>query len=270
MKKSSKVSAFYILSSISLLLVLVIGGIYGVYVSVGLNFARSNMSNITGGAGTMAGAGTTANVSYNGSVNFNTSMTGVIILSIVLVVLAIFDIISLIKQVVLFKQFKVIENSTIENKIEKKVKSKGAVIFFAGLIDILCFAVGIAGIFLNSRAFVGNTVSWVLYLIDGLVSLFALVSFILLIVKLKNRNKKNNNKDNDKHMQSNKNENYPKNSNIKQIDFEVVHKFDIDEIENKLLKLKHLKSSKMISSEEFERLRRRYLNIDDEEIQEKD
>lgn len=260
MKKSSKISAFYIISSISLLLILFFGGIYGIYVSVGMNFVKSSMSNVTGTPAGMTNVGTATNVSYNGTVNINTSMTGVIILSIVLVVLAIFDIISLIKQVVLFKQFKAVENSSIENKIEKKVKSKGAVIFFAALIDIVSFATGIAGIFLNSRAFVGNTISWVLYLIDGLVSLFALISFVLLIVKLKSR-KKNSNENNVKEDKDNHKKNF---NNQNQIEFEVVHKYDIDEIENKLLKLKHLKSSKIISNEEFEHLRRRFLSLDEE------
>ena len=88
MKKSNKISVFYFLSSVLLLLFLVFGGVYGIYVSVGLNFIKGNALNVADRVGTAS------NVSFGGSVNFESSMIGVIILSITLVVLAVFDIIT--------------------------------------------------------------------------------------------------------------------------------------------------------------------------------
>ena len=76
-------------------MVLAAGGVYGIYVSVGLNFVRSSLSNVTGGSGVGA-----SNVSFGGTVNFESSMLGVIVLSIVLIILAIIDLISLIKQII--------------------------------------------------------------------------------------------------------------------------------------------------------------------------
>ena len=80
MKKSNKLTVFYVISSVSLFLVLLLGGIYGVYVSVGLNFVRSNSvpNEIAGGNNGLA------NVSFGGSVNYSPSMVGVIFLSIIL------------------------------------------------------------------------------------------------------------------------------------------------------------------------------------------
>jgi hypothetical protein len=260
MKKSNKITFVYIICSLGLLSVLIFGGVYGIYISVGLNFVKSSMSNISN-----VGNGTASNVSLGGSVNFQSSMTGVIILSVVLIVLAVFDLISLVRQIVLFKQFKMISSSKMEKNIEKKVKSKGAVVFFAVLVDILSFLVGVAGIFVNSRAFVGNNISWVLYLIDGLVSLLALLSLIFLIAKLKKikfakGNNSENNFDNKRH-QATKNY-FGQEDSIQDINFQ--HEFDIDDMEYKLLKLKHLKSSKIISFDEYEMLRSRILGFDNQ------
>ena len=99
MKKSNKISIIYILSSMLLLGTMIFGGIYGVYISVGLNFVRSSVSNVTSGGA----AGGASNVAFGGTVNFESSMTGIIILSIILIILSIFDIISLIRKIVLFK-----------------------------------------------------------------------------------------------------------------------------------------------------------------------
>ena len=93
-----------------------------------------------------------------------------------LIVLAIFDVVSLIRQIVLFKQFKSINNSAFEKQIEHKVKSKGAVVFLAILIDLLSVAVGVVGIFINSRSFVGNNYAWLFYMIDILIIVFEIFS----------------------------------------------------------------------------------------------
>ena len=85
MKKSNKISVIYVCCSLLLLGALLFGGVYGIYVSVGLSFMRSSVSNVTEGVQNMG----VNNVSYGGSVNFSSSMVGVIILSIVLIVLAI-------------------------------------------------------------------------------------------------------------------------------------------------------------------------------------
>ena len=260
MKKSNKVSAFYVISSLCLLLVLAAGGIYGIYVSVGVNFARSTMSNVTGNA-----AEGISNYSYGGTVNFQSSMVGIIILSIVLVVLAVLDIISLAKQVVLFKQFKMVRESKIEQKIEKKVKSKGAVIFFAVLIDILSLVVGISGIFINSKAFVANDISWVLYLIDGLVSLFALVSLVLLIIKLKRLKNHNEGKSENQEDDVATEDDKEPESEKSWFNISTSENLDVDGMEIKLLKLKHLKSCKLINLEEYESLRKKILNIENEQ-----
>ena len=96
MKKSNKISFFYIATSLTLLLVLIFGGVYGIYVSVGLSFIRQSADNISGIENAAS------NVSFGGTVNFNYSMVGIIILSVALIILAIFDLISLIRQIVLF------------------------------------------------------------------------------------------------------------------------------------------------------------------------
>lgn len=246
MKKSNKITILYIISSILLFVTLVGGGVYGVYLSVGFNFVRSRINGISN-----VGANA-SNVSFGGNANFSTSMTGVIVLSVVLIVLAVFDFVSLIRQIVFFKQFKAVRESSVEKSVERKVKSKGIVIFFAFLIDFISIGVGVAGFFLNAKTFVGNGSVWILYLIDGLVALFALMSFVLLIIKLKKIKTEN---------QNNRNLSKKKDSDLNKKD--VCLKLDIDKIEYDLLKLKHLKSSKVISSEEFEILRKKLFNIEE-------
>lgn len=250
MKKSNKTSMFYILSSVLLLGAMLFGGIYGIYISVGLNFVRSSVANISDAGAVNSGA---TNVAFGGTVNFESSMTGIIILSVILVILAILDIISLIKQIVLFKQYKMVRNARFEKVIEKKVKSKSAVVFFAVVIDILSLIVGVVGIFLNARTFVGGNLSWVLYLIDGLVALLSVISLVLLIVKVKQA-KNDTHLKNDKY---NKKEYFEENNNF------VQRNFDIDDIEYSLLKLKYLKNSKIITAEESEILRNKILRKDD-------
>lgn len=252
MKKSNKVSVFYVLCSFVLFASLIFGGCYGIYLSVGLNFVRSSVSNITEGV-----KGEAQNVSYGGSVNFQPSMTGVIILSIVLIVLAIFDIVSIIKQIVLFKQFKMIKDSKIEQKIEKKTKSKGAVVFFAIVVDLLSLAAGVAGIFINARCFTSGNFVWIMYAVDALVSLFAVVSIVLLIIKLKQVKKNNDNKDNKNLSVKEENKQTGISSkDVKLLDMNVIK--DIDDLENKLLKLKYLKTTKLISPEEYQKLREKF------------
>lgn len=257
MKKSNKVTVFYIISSVFLMIVLLVGGIYGMYISVGLNFVKSSVNNFSENLAGSSYSGGATNVAFGGSVNFESSMTGVIILSIALIVLGIFDIISLIKQVIFFKQFKPIKNSTIEQKIEKKIKSKTGVVWFAAIIDLLSIVAGVAGIFINARSLAGGNIVWVLYLIDALVAVLALVSFVLLIIKLKAVKNKHNNFDG-----NNKNDREDFSYNLQEHCSEGVCYFediDIDEIEYKLLKLKYLKSGKILSNEEYENLRGKIL-----------
>lgn len=244
MKKSNKLTAFYVCSSLVLFLVLIGGGIYGLYVSIGLNFVRSSgldvQNNFDG----------VANVSYGGTVNFSLNMTGVIILSVVLILLSIFDLIAMIKQIVFFKQFKFIANSKIEKMVERKTKSKGGVVFFVVLVDVLSLVAGVVGLIVNLRSLAGGGVTWVLYLIDALIVLLSLTSLILLIMKLKKIKKfQNENK------QKVACESAQNNDNIclkKDFGFK---NFNIDECEYLLLKLRHLKSSKLISTEEYQDIR---------------
>lgn len=252
MKQSNKISVFYILSSIALLLVLLVGGVYGVYVSVGLNFVKSSVNNFAENV-----AGGASNVSFGGAVNFESSMTGVIILSIVLIVLGVFDIVSLIKQVIFFKQFKAVRESKIEQKIERKVKSKNGVIFFAIVLDILSVVAGIVGIFINARSLAGGNVVWVLYVIDALVAILAILSFVFLLVKLKKV----------KNLKTNQIENVVSDQDNDCFDYEVTKKYeyentiDIDEIEYQLLKLKYLKTSRIINGDEYEQLRQKVIGF---------
>lgn len=256
MKKSNKISVFYFLSSIALLSFLVFGGVYGIYVSVGLNFVKGNTVNA------LDNVGKASSVSFGGSVNFESSMSGVIILSIALVILAVFDIVVLFKQIVFFKQFKAVKESTIEQIIERKIKSKKSVIVFAFVIDILSFIAGFLGIFLNVRTFIGMNNIWLLYIVDGFVIIFSLISFVLLIMKLKGI-KKNKQivsfQENGNKIKTN--EIFLNKDNSKQYIYDV----DIDKIEYSLLKLRYLKSSKMIADKEFEMLRAKILNLNNEE-----
>lgn len=245
MKKSNKVSVFYVLASIGLLLVLLGGGAYGLYVSVGLNFAKSSVPNISEGGNGVA------NVSLAGTVNYTPSMTGIILLSIFLIALSVIDFIILIKQIVFFKQFKVIRTSKLEKKIEEKTKSKGAVIFWTFVIDILCFATGIVGLFINARSFAGKSnFSWVFYAVDIAVSVFALLSIILLIIKLKNRKKIRE----EYHKQQNSLE-------LKKREIKPVEARDINQMEYNLVKLEAMKKGKLLSEEEYKKLRKKILNL---------
>ena len=252
MKKSNKISVFYFLFSVALLLVLSFGGVYGVYVSVGLNFVRGSAVNV-------AETGRASNVAFGGTVNFESSMSGVIILSIVLVVLAVFDIVALIKQIVFFKQFKAVKDSSLEQIIERKIKSKKSVIVFAFIIDILSIIAGVSGVFLNARTFASGNNIWLLYIVDILVVVFALFSLVFLILKLR----KLKNKSDDYEMENDDLDN----SDNESLDREDLkdRKFDINEIEYSLLKLKHLKSCKMINGDEFEYLRSKILEIEKDE-----
>lgn len=257
MKKSNKITVFYIVSSVFLMIVLLAGGIYGMYISVGLNFVKSSVNNFTENLAGSSYSGGATNVAFGGSVNFESSMSGVIILSILLIVLGIFDIISLIKQVIFFKQFKAIKNSSIEQKIEKKVKSKSGVVWFAAIIDLLSVIAGVAGIFINARSLAGGNIVWVLYLIDALVSVLALVSFVLLLVKLKtlkNNSDNNNEWEDTEHIYETEKDDY---SEQKNDDYSL--KIDVDDIEYKLLKLKYLKTCKMLTADEYENLRKKIL-----------
>ncbi len=246
MKKSNKLSVFYVLSSLVLFLALLGGGAYGLYVSVGLNFAKSSVPNIAGG-------GEVTNVSFAGSVNYTPSMTGVIFLSIILVVLAIIDFILLIKQIVFFKQYKFIRTSAIEQKIEEKTKSKGKVIFWTFFFDILCIAVGIVGLFINGRSFAGKSnFSWVFYAVDIAVSLFALLSMILLIIKLHKKKKEM------KEIHKNVECVEKKKTTLKK---EKIEPKDINQMEYNLIKLEALKKGKLISPEEYKKLRKKIINF---------
>ena len=239
MKKSNKTSFFYIISSLSLFVALLFGGCYGIYLSVGLSFVRQGVANMTNGGA--------SNVSFGGSVNFQTSMLGVIILSVALIVIAIIDFISLIKQVVFFKQFGVIKDSGIVKNIERKNNGKGKIIFFAIVIDILSFIAGIIGIFINMRTFPAGNMIWIIYLTDGVISVLAVLSIVLLVTKLKKLNKTQMN-------QKDVKEEKPKNEDNRKIDKNFID-FDLNDIEYKLLKLKQLKAARIITHEEYDKLR---------------
>lgn len=249
MKKSNKLTFFYCLASVALFLSLLIGGGYGIYVSVGLNFARSSVPNI-------AENGMASNVSIIGNMNYTPSMTGVIILSMILIVLAIFDFIVLIKQIVFFKQFKIIKNSKLEKDIEKKTKSKGSVIFWTIFIDILSVAAGIAGICINNRSFAGKSnFSWVFYAVDIAVSVLAFLSIILLIAKLKNKTNLSE-KDNNKQRKNQSNHTTKTKKTYR------VNPRDINQMEYNLIKLEALKKGKMVSEDEYKKLRKQVLKFD--------
>lgn len=250
MKKSNKLTFFYVLSAVGLFLVLLGGGVYGIYVSVGLNFARSSVPNI-------AETGGVSNVSIAGTVNYTPSMTGIIFLSIILVVISVFDFISLIKQIVFFKQYKIIKNSSFEKKMEQKTKSKGAVIFWTFLIDIISFVAGVAGLFINGRSFAGRSnFSWVFYAVDIAVSLLSLLSMILLIAKLKNRSslKTSESKRRSYGASQSGEDGKPK---IRQS----VQPKDINQMEYNLIKLDAMKKGKLVSDDEYKKIRKKILNF---------
>ena len=258
MKKSNKITVFYVIASLLLFFVLLGGGAYGVYLSVGINFMRSTVSNVTDAAA----GGNAQNVSYGGMVNFQPSMIGVIILSVVLIVISIFDLISLFKQLVFFKQFKLIRESGVEKFIENKIKSKSSVVFFAVLINIVSFIVGVAGIFINATTFIDASMSWVLYVVDGLVAVLSIVSLVLLIKKVKMQ--KNHREEIENNQERNENNVYKNlDKEIKDEEFEVRKikemegvdealddkRADINHVEYVLLKLKNMKESKVISND---------------------
>ena len=250
MKKSNKLSFFYVISAVGLFLTLLIGGGYGIYVSVGLNFVRSSVPGVTENGGV-------SNVSFGGSVNYTPSMTGVIFLSLILVVLAIFDFISLIKQVVFFKQYKVIKNSELEKKIESKTKSKGAVIFWTILLDVLSLVAGIVGIFINNRSFAGKSnFSWVFYAVDIAVSVLSLLSIILLIAKLKNKASETNPTKN----KTEKKQEIDDEPKRKQTPKKTINAKEINQMEYNLIKLEAMKKGEIVSDEEYKKLRRKIIN----------
>lgn len=250
MKKSNKVSLFYVLASIALFLSLIVGGVYGLYVSVGLNFARSSVPNVAG----CGGAGGVSNVSIAGTVNYTPSMTGIILLSIFLVFLSVIDLIIMIRQIVFFKQFKVVRNSSITEKIEKKTKSKGIVLFWTFFLDIVCIIAGVVGVFINNRSFAGKSnFSWVFYAVDIAVALLALLSIILLIIKLKTKKNLES-----RDVSCNANERKSK----KEVEvLDSIETKDINQMEYKLLKLDAMKKSGLISSEEYNKIRKKIINI---------
>lgn len=255
MKKSNKISLFYVITSLTLLLILVFGGVYGIYVSVGLSFIRKSAESVTG----MGGMGSASNVSFGGTVNFEYSMVGIIVLSIALIILSIFDLVSLIRQIVLFKQFKIVRTSKLEQNVEQKIKSKSSVIFFAVLVDLVSVVLGVIGIFLNGKSFAGNNYAWIFYVIDVLIIILSIMSIVFLIMKIRafkgntinlkqkepdNKNLRANNISNASHQ-----ENEIKGSVEKK-------SYDIDDFEYKLLKLKNLKNSKIITKDEYENIRK--------------
>lgn len=251
MNKSNKLTVFYVISSVSLFLVLLFGGAYGVYVSVGLNFVKSNSI-----PNELVGNNGVENVSFGGSVNYSPSMVGVIFLSIILIVIAIFDFISLIKQVIFFKQFKAVSDSNLTKKIESKTPSKGSVIFWTFVIDILSFVAGVVGLFINNRCFVGgNEMSWLFYLIDGLVSILSLVSIVLLIIKLKNKaTEKRICEKNHRKIISSNNQNNKQKKNV--------GSKEIAQMEYNLMKLESMKKGKIVTEEEYKKLRKQILNFE--------
>lgn len=272
MKKSNKITAFYVIASILLFLTLFGGGVYGIYLSVGINFMRSTVSTVTDAAS----GGIAQNVAYGGMVDFQPSMIGVIILSAILIIISIFDLISLFKQLVFFKQFKLIRESGIEKFVENKIKSKSSVVFFAILINIISFITGVAGIFINISTFVDAAMSWILYVVDGLVVILSVISLVLLIKKVKKQ--KNHREEIKNHDEENQNYNddisdkiddkkYEKNidSDNKEIGllFDASENLspDINQVEYVLLKLKNLKESKVITNDEYEFLREKHTGL---------
>ncbi len=255
MEKSNKITVFYVISSVTLFLVLLLGGVYGVYVSVGLNFVRSNTP-----VGDYAGENGIANVSFGGNVNYSQSMVGVIFLSIILVVISIFDFFTLIKQVIFFKQFKAVNNANLTKKIESKTPSKGGVIFWTFIVDILSFIAGIAGLFINNRSFAGgNEMSWLFYLIDSVVALLSLLSIVLLIVKLKNKAIEK------KKFSGKKEKSIVGNGEQKtriRVKKEVLDSKDFSQMEYNLMKLDSMRKAKIVTEEEYKKIRKKILNFD--------
>lgn len=249
MKKSNKLSFFYVLTVLGLFLTLIGGGVYGIYLSVGLNFAKSSVPNLAAPEGA-------TNVALQSTVNYTPSMTGTIILSIVLILLAIFDFVSMIKQIVFFKQFKLINQSKLEKKIESKTKSKSSVIFWTFFIDIISFIAGLAGLFINNRSFAGKSnYSWVFYAIDILVSVLSLLSIILLIAKLKARKSLS-----EKPVARSGSGERGRNS-VAERGNQAIEAKDINQMEYNLIKLESMKRSKLVSDEEYKKIRKKILAL---------
>lgn len=254
MKNTGKVSLFYVLTVLGLFVVLLGGGAYGIYLSVGLSFVRSSVpefSEIGGGA---------TNVSIAGTANYTQSMTGIILLSVFLIVLAIVDFVIMIKQVVFFKQFKIIKNSKLEKKIEQKTKSKSSVIFWSFVFDIVTFLTGIAGLFVNNRSFAeSGNYSWIFYAVDIAVSVLSLLSIILLVVKLKQKknmvqnNSKNRKTSNKRGGQDIEREKEPARR---------LEPSDINQMEYNLIKLEAMKKGKLIKDEEYNKIRKKIIKFD--------
>ena len=249
MEKSNKITLFYVLSSLSLFFILIFGGMYGIYISVGMSFVRQTAMNV---AGAPSGA---SNVSFGGSVNFEYSMVGVIFLSIALIVLSIFDLVSLIRQIVLFKQFKAVRESAIEKGVEKKVKSKKSVVALAIIIDIVSVVLGVIGIFVNAKSFVESSYAWLFYMIDILIIVLAIASIVLLVVKLRSFKKSLSEIQNGR-TKKRRTQNDVQEKESKTIK---VSDYDIDDFEYKLLKLKSMKNSKTITPEEYKTMRTKLL-----------
>ncbi len=252
MQKSNKLTLFYVLCSVLLFVALFGGGLYGIYLSVGINFMRTNVAQP---ADVEAGV---SNVSYAATANFQPSMTGIIILSVVLVLISIAYFVSLIKQIIFFKQFKIIRESGIEKFIEGKVKSKGSVVVFAFIINVLAFFAGVAGIFVNIKSFMDGGLSWLLYVIDGLVVILSIASIVLLIKKLQERKKMK------EEFEKQSSSERVVRSRVKISEAQLLGedaKNEIDSIEYILLKLKSLRDGKIISDEEHEHLRQKLTGL---------
>lgn len=224
MKKSKKITIFYAISSLALFLILAGGGAYGLYLSVGVNYINST------------GFSSVLPRTYARNQNITNTITGsgvgglgigTIILSCVLILLALLDVFALIKQIIYFKKINS-SNGLGRNKI------KATPIIFAFVIDVLSLVVSVWGIVLGFQGYAGNGFSWIFYLINGLIGLFAVISMVLLVMKLKQKSTKAENQF---------------------CELLGDKEFSIDRLEYELIKLKHLKSSKIISADECEMLR---------------
>ena len=245
MKKSNKTTLFYVLTSIALFVVLAGGGVYGLYLSIGMNYVGS-----TGYAGEASNSNLrTMNVAYQNNVSssVNGSSVGMIILSAFLIVISICDFVSMIKQISFFKQYKFVRNSSLLTSVESKNGSKKSTIVFAFIIDIVSTVAGGVGLFLTIRYYSGNGFSWLFYLINGLVSVLSIISIILLVIKIKQKRKCSE--------QLKSEGDYFENLDKKEL------VLNINKLEYDLLKLKHLKICKILQSEEYETLRKKIIEF---------
>ena len=97
--------------------------------------------------------------------------------------------------------------------------------------------------------------SWVFYAVDISVVLLALVSLVLLCLKLKQVKKIKEKLHKIKDIKSNENDNGL-------VEEFKINLFDIDNLEYLLLKLRYLKSSRLISCEEYNDLRMKLMHKD--------